>query len=130
MSEQDSQELERRSKQVFDASVAALDAATRSRLTRIRHTALEALAPAPRYGWRSSLLPVGAVAAAALVAWFLVSRAPQIAPSADTGLQVASLSDLEILFAEEDLEMLDEELEFYGWLEEQPEFTDADDTVG
>ena len=34
----------------------------------------------------------------------------------------APLGDLEILLGEEDLEMLDEELEFYGWLEEQPEF--------
>ena len=42
----------------------------------------------------------------------------------------APLPDLEILLGEEDLEMLDEELEFYGWLEEQPEFADADDSVG
>jgi cytochrome c oxidase subunit 3 len=36
-------------------------------------------------------------------------------------LEVASLNDLEILLAEEDLEMLNEDLEFYGWLEEQPD---------
>jgi hypothetical protein len=41
----------------------------------------------------------------------------------------APLADLDILLGEEDLEMLDEELEFYGWLEEQPEFA-GDDSVG
>ena len=45
-------------------------------------------------------------------------------------VQSAALGDLEILLGEEDLEMLDEELEFYGWLEEQPEFAGADDSVG
>jgi len=46
------------------------------------------------------------------------------------GFQVSSLGDLEILLAEEDIEMLDEDLEFYGWLEEQPEFANAGDGVG
>jgi hypothetical protein len=45
-------------------------------------------------------------------------------------VQSAALGDLEILLGDEDLEMLDEELEFYGWLEEQPEFAGADDSVG
>jgi hypothetical protein len=130
MSERDDElerNFERRTKQLFDESTAALSAATRSRLTRARHRALEELAPAARRGWQWSLVPAGAVAAAALVAWLLVSQTP---PTAETGLQVASLGDLEILLSEEDLEMLDEELDFYGWLEEQPEFAGADDSVG
>jgi hypothetical protein len=45
-------------------------------------------------------------------------------------VQSAPLGDLEILLGEEDLEMLDEELEFYGWLEEQPEFAKGVDNVG
>jgi hypothetical protein len=130
MSEHETQDFERRSKQAFDDSVAALDAATRSRLTRIRHTALEELTPASRYGWRSSWLPAGAVAAAVLATWLWVGRSPEVVPPGDAGLQATSLSDLEILLGEEDLEMLDEEIEFYGWLEEQPEFANADDTVG
>ncbi len=39
-------ELERRTKQAFDDSVAGIDAATRSRLTQARQRALQALAPA------------------------------------------------------------------------------------
>lgn len=130
MAERDNEherQFELRSKQLFDQSTATLDAATRSRLTRARYRALEELAPAARYGWRWPLLPAGAVAATALVAWLLVSQAP---PTPDTGLQAASLNDLEILLSDEDLEMLDEELEFYGWLEEQPEFAGAADSVG
>ena len=58
------------------------------------------------------------MAATALVAWLVVWQTPP----ANDAVQSAPLGDLEILLGEEDLEMLDEELEFYGWLEEQPEF--------
>jgi hypothetical protein len=118
--------FERRTKRVFDDSVAALDAATRSRLTQARHRALEERQVVRGGGWRWALMPAGAVAATALVAWFTVWQAP---PARDA-VQSAALDDLEILLSEEDLEMLDEELEFYGWLEEQPEFAGAGDSVG
>ncbi len=68
-------------------------------------------------GWRWALIPAGTLAATALVVWFTVWQAP---PATDA-VASAPLDDLEILLGEEDLEMLDEELEFYGWLEEQPE---------
>lgn len=120
-------DFERRTKRVFDESVGALDAGTRSRLTQARYRALEQQAASARdRGWRWSLVPVGTVAATALVAWLVVTQSP---PSSED-VQAASLGDLEILLGEEDLEMLDEELEFYGWLEEQPEFADAGDSVG
>jgi hypothetical protein len=127
MTEQDDlKAFERRTKRVFDESVAALDAATRSRLTQARYTALgERRAPARDRGWRWSLLPGGVAAATALGAWLVVSQAP----SPPEAVQQASLGDLEILLGEEDLEML-EELEFYGWLGEQPEFADVSDSVG
>jgi hypothetical protein len=119
--------FEQQVKRVFDESVAALDGATRSRLTQARHKALAERGRKQRYAWRVALVPAGTVAAAALVAWLAMLQAP---PAPETGLQVASIADLEILLAEEDLEMLDEELEFYGWLEEQPEFADAGDGIG
>jgi len=114
-------DFERRTKRVFDDSVAALDAATRSRLTQARHRALEERASRD-HGWRWSLVPAGTVAATALVAWLVVWQSPP----ANDAVSAAPLSDLEILLGEEDLEMLDEELEFYGWLEEQPEFASGD----
>jgi hypothetical protein len=117
--------FEQSAKRAFDESVEALDAATRSRLTQARYRALEELKPARRVAWQWSLAPVGTAAAAALAVWLTIGQPP---PATD--LQGTSLSDLELLLAEEDLEMLDEELDFYGWLEEQPEFASADDGVG
>jgi hypothetical protein len=116
-------DFERRAKRVFDKSVAALDAATRSKLTQARYRALEEQGSARDRSWRSSLIPAGTVAATALVA-FLVMWQPQTVVT--DSLQAESLGDIEILLGEEDLEMLDEELEFYGWLEAQPEFANAD----
>jgi hypothetical protein len=111
-------ELERSAKQAFDASVRELDAATRQRLVQARERALEG-AGGNRLGlgWSWSLAPGGAVAAAALVAVLLVAHRerPEIGPQ-----QVAA-SDLEILLGQEDLAMLDDDIEFYSWLEDQPE---------
>jgi hypothetical protein len=120
MSDDIGSDFERRAKRAFDDSVAALDAATRSKLTQARYRALEQQGSARGRGFRSSLLPAGAVAATALVAWLVMWQQP--APE----VRETQLADLEILLSEEDLEMLDEELEFYGWLEEQPEFANAD----
>src|SRR5262245_48739431 len=118
----DHSDFERRAKRAFDDSVAALDAATRSKLTQARYRALDEQASARDRGWRSSLLPAGTVAATALVALLVVWQVPQGPKGPDS----EQLSDLEILFGEEDLQMLDEEIEFYGWLEEQPEFANGD----
>jgi hypothetical protein len=120
--ESESSRFERRTKRAFDDSVAALDAATRSKLTQARHRALEEGASARDRGWRSSLVPAGTLAATAIVAWLVVWQAPPPTPDVSN----AALPDLEILLGEEDLQMLDEEIEFYGWLEEQPEFANAD----
>jgi len=114
--------FERRTKRAFDDSVAALDAATRSKLTQARYRALEEQTSARSRGFGSSLLPAGTVAATALVAFLVVWQATPPAPVP----QAAALGDLEILLGEEDLQMLDEEIEFYGWLEEQPEFANVD----
>jgi hypothetical protein len=114
--------FEQRTKQLFDDGVTGLDAATRSRLTRARHRALEQLAPA-KVRWRWSFVPAGGVAVAAALAVLLFVH-PR--PQTEMGLQASSISDLEILFSEEDLQMLDEDMEFYGWLEEQPELKGGD----
>ena len=124
--EKEINDFERRTKRVFDDSVAAIDAATRSRLTQARYRALEERASPRGRGWRSALVPAGAVAATALVAWLVVWQSPPTSAA----VQGTPLADLEILLGEEDLEMLDEELEFYGWLEKQPEFATAGDSVG
>ena len=126
MNDENNDGFEQRTKRLFDDSVGALDAATRSRLTQARYRALEEQRPARSSSVRWLLAPAGTLAAAALVAWLTVWQTP---PVSDASITAAALGDLEILLGEEDLEMLDEELEFYGWLEEQPEFA-GDDSVG
>lgn len=98
--------------ELFDDSVAGLDAQTRSRLNRGRQAALAAAAKSgPGARWLA-WAPLGAAAAVTAVA--IVTWNGQEVPDAFTAPQAAS--DLEILMDGEELEML-EELEFYSWLE-------------
>ena len=115
-------DLERRAKRAFDDSVGAIDAATRSKLTQARHRALQELERNRRSSWwlvPGRLAPAGALAAVALAALLLVWRGES--PPVTAG--VAPVADLDILLGDEDLEMLGEDLEFYAWLEEQPELS-------
>ncbi len=94
--------------------------------TQARYRALEEQASRRATAGRQLVAAAGRHAGgAALVA--LVHRR-QRPPTTDE-VQAAPLADLEILLGEGISEMLDEELEFYGWLEEQPEFA-GDDSVG
>ncbi len=92
--------------EAFDDSVAALDAATRSRLTQARYRALEELpSGGTRRRWRWWLVPAGGGGGGG--ARRVVHRSDRAIPRRDAGLQQAvALGDLEILLGEEDLEML------------------------
>jgi hypothetical protein len=112
-------DFERSAKQAFDASVRGVDAATRARLVAARERALgNAGGARSRLGWSWSLAPSGALAAAAVVAVLLVAYHPR---SSDVAPGQFS-SDLEILLGQEDLAMLDDDIDFYSWLEDQPDF--------
>ncbi len=106
--------FERRLQARLEADAQELDEATRERLRSARLRALAQLDETPRRAarWR---LPAGAVAASlALLAVLVVVRdddAPDVAPAV-----VADVDDLELLYADEDLELL-EELEFFRWLD-------------
>jgi hypothetical protein len=113
-------DFERSAKQAFDASVRDLDAATRAELVAARERALhDANGARSRLGWSWSLAPSGALAAAAVVAVLLLGHHPR---STELGLQQVSGGDLEILLGNEDLAMLDDDIDFYSWLEDQPDF--------
>jgi hypothetical protein len=113
-------DFERSAKQAFDASVRGVDAATRARLVAARERALENADRARSgLGWSWSLAPAGALAAAAVVAVLLLANHPQ---STELGMQQLSGGDLEILLGQEDLAMLDDDIDFYSWLEDQPDF--------
>jgi hypothetical protein len=105
--------LAARARAELDASVAALDAATLSRLNRARQGALDAARATRHASWRWPGLAAGAFAAVVAVALWQVPRpavAPDVvAPLADDLALVADGSDLELV----------EDLEFYAWLDAQ-----------
>jgi len=120
--------MERRAREVFDASVDGLDAHTRSRLNQARQAATAELVRSRSPLWRT-WAPAGALAAAALVA-VLLWRAP--AGDAERGQQAQAVADpadpVEILAADEDLDLATEDLDFYEWVALQT--TDPGNGVG
>lgn len=108
--ERDDGELAKRARHLFDHSVQALDAGTQSRLNRGRQRALEqAKGGGAHAAWlRWTPVAIGAVAAAAVViVWRPGERVDE--------LPRTSAPDLELLLAEEELEML-KDLDFYRWM--------------
>jgi hypothetical protein len=114
------EDFERRAREAFDGSVAALDAHTRSRLNHARQAALSELRTPPRWSWRA-WAPAGAIAMSILAA-VLLWRAPDdaISPRVAEG-GAAEVGVVEIVASGEDLELVSEDLEFYEWLAMQPE---------
>lgn len=106
-------DIEERARAVFDESLERIDGATRSRLTQARHAALAELErPRARL---ASWLPAAALAGAAVLAvvlWLQPGRPGQ--PSAPV-LAGSAVEDLELLTAGDDLDMLEEDVEFYAW---------------
>jgi hypothetical protein len=112
-------DFERSAKQAFDVSVRGVDAATRPRLVAARERALEnADGARSNLGWSWTLAP-SALAAAAVVAVLLLAQHPR---PVEVGLQQLPGGDLELLLGNEDLAMLDDDIDFYSWLEDQPDF--------
>ena len=105
-------ELERKSRAAFDESVESIDAATRARLARARAEALSARR-GRHINRRSAWVPAGVAAAAALASAVLIVGNETAAP--ETPPLVAALEDLDIVTGGEDLEMFDEDHEFYAW---------------
>ncbi len=107
----DNDDFAAQAKDTFDDSVERLDAAALSRLNQGRHAALEQLANGNSKAAWMRWLPLGGVAAAALIT-VIVMRAPEI-----DSMPVEVASDFEILLEGESLEMF-EELEFYSWMDD------------
>lgn len=102
-----------RSKSLFDDSVESLDAATLSKLNQRRQAALaEVAAKAPGVTWLR-WMPASGLAAAAVLAVVML-RGPDLEPV--PAIPDTAATDLEILFGEDSLEMI-EELEFYSWID-------------
>ena len=104
-------EFERRAAGLLRDSADNLDAATRSKLNRARQAALDELSPAKRLTPMWGILTAAAVGAVAISLW----RAAPEPATPDVMPTVTTTPELEVIFAEENLDML-EDLEFYVWL--------------
>jgi hypothetical protein len=108
--------LERRARELFDASVEALDAETRSRLARARRAAITGLESRRRPAWQW-WVPAAVAASAALLA-VLVWRAPEeAAPAVAQSVNGDAVDAFELVAAGEDLDLVAEDLAFYEWLD-------------
>jgi negative regulator of sigma E activity len=99
----------RRVKAALDEGNEHLDARVRSRLRQARHAALAQVQPRPAF-WVRQWVPAAGLAAAAVLAVLVWPQAPSVQP------QDEALSDLEIVLAEENLDLL-EDLDFYEWVD-------------
>ncbi len=116
--EEQSTQLERRARQLFDESVATLDARTLSHLNQARHTAIEA-AHKQRVVMPRWLIPAGSMAALMLsaVVTFQYLKVYSHSDSRDTGTQtVTAMEDMEIIASNEELDLL-QDVDFYEWLD-------------
>lgn len=122
MADQDDRRLEQTARALYRRRAAALEPEVRKRLAEARREALaRAERPAGRGLRLSVLVPAGAAAAVAAAAVILLIRQPgtdtDYAPLAGTS---EPAEDMEILLGSEELELLDD-LDFYLWLEDEPE---------
>jgi len=122
------QEFERRSREVLAAGAESLGADVRSRLTQARFKALEQLEKPASPAWIRALVPAGGLAAVALVAvmaWHGVTGRMDFGPT-DSGrgdvLEVVAMAD--------DYELLQDDVEFYQWLDSDPGVDAVADLAG
>ena len=109
----DDEELIARAQLEVEREVEGLDAATRARLNAARRSALAEL-DAPRRGVAFGWAPVSAAAAVAVIAvGVALNRGPATVEVAEPA------TEIEVLLADEELALYDEDLEFYAWLDEQ-----------
>ena len=107
------EELERRSRELFENSLDRLDARTRSRLHQARNVALDELKKgSTRRYWVA--VPLGGLAAAALVVFLMTSGHSPPEGEGATPL----LDDFDIVADADSFEMI-RDVEFYSWLAEQ-----------
>ncbi len=110
--------VERRAREIFEASVDSLDAQTRSRLNVARQSAIEELQKGRAPAWTpwARVLAIAGVAAVAVVLWRDPGGYPDDGPT--VAGSPAALDTLELVVAGEDLDLVAGDLDFYAMLEE------------
>ena len=115
MSDERNGDFERRSRAAFDASVDSVDMRVRSRLTQARHAALAAAAGGRTPFSRVRLVfwaPAFGAAAALIVAVALWMGHPTA--------EVSGFEDLELVASNEPMDLLQDDPEFYDWIDKAP----------
>jgi hypothetical protein len=113
---------EKRARELFDASVESLDGNARARLAAARRAAVAEVRQPRGIAWRS-WAPAAAMASVALVAVLLWrAQEPESRPDADVvAADViavdASSAPVELLANGDDLGLVENDLEFYEWLD-------------
>jgi hypothetical protein len=101
--------------QLLRQSADELDAATAARLNRARQAALDQLdSGRSRAPWLLPALSTAAVGVLAVALWVSQGNGP--GSGAPAGVAIESAADLDLLLADDNLEML-EDLDFYAWLD-------------
>jgi hypothetical protein len=121
-------EFEKRSREVLEAAAEGLGADVRSRLTQARFKALEELKRPTAPKWLRMLAPVGGLAAAALVAviaWRGVTGGMETVPGEPGRGDV-----LEVVAMADDYDLLEDDVEFYQWLDSEPDDVSVADLAG
>ena len=120
-----------RTRAALDEQAATLDYSAQLKLQRAREAALASMAPGRRNKpwWQHQVLWLAAVPAALAIAVAVPLLLPAPSPHADTALAVydetlQGFDDMSLLAADADLETL-ADIEFYQWLAENPDATDA-----
>jgi hypothetical protein len=120
-------DLEKRSRALFEDSVDGLDFATRSRLTRARHSAVEAAAGATSrsrlFGmplWKPAASVAAAAAALGVALWFGPLSGTLFGTHAVASAAPTNLEDLDIVAssdasAGDAIEMLQDDIDFYDF---------------
>jgi negative regulator of sigma E activity len=119
MSDQDQSPtaFEKRARELYDASVNSLDSRTRARLAAARREAVDAATRPERQAWRT-WVPVAAAASAALVAVLLWRpQVTQQTVAADEIQVDAALDPVELLANGEDVDLVENDLAFYDWVD-------------
>ena len=127
--------LEQRARELFNNQVDSINARTRSQLNRARQAALAAASGESRQRIAGPrwLLPVGSAAALALIAVSSVQlmrgeHATEAVPAATSLAATGTVDDVEILTSSDELDML-QNVDFYAWLDTQPDGLAASSAV-
>jgi hypothetical protein len=123
-------EFESKARTVLEASCAAIDGRTRSRLNQARQAALAAAARPHRTGWRSlTFMPAaGAVAAALVVSVLLWHREPSLTVPAEETARSNAVEDMDLLADSDGIDLMEGwDGSFYEWAAAQ---SDAGESEG